>query len=96
MSSSRHLLRRLVGEEQGQLVDQPPEHLGVRMDVPEQAELVADERVPDLRDAHVQSSPVPVSDTESEVQRNRDETAKPLVRRRRFGHVPVSDMETEV
>ena len=47
-----HLLRRLVGEQERQLVDEPAEHLGVGVDVAEQAELVPDERVGDLVDGH--------------------------------------------
>ena len=47
-SSSPHVLRRLVGQEQRQLVDEPPEHLRVGVDVAQQSELVPDERVRDL------------------------------------------------
>ena len=39
-----HVLRRLVGQEQRQLVDEPAEHLGVGVHVPQQPELVPDER----------------------------------------------------
>ena len=44
-SSSASVLRRLVREEQRQLVDELPEHLRRRGDVAQQAELVLDERV---------------------------------------------------
>ena len=43
-------LRRLVGEEQRELVDELAEHLRRGRDVAQQAELVLDERMPDLGD----------------------------------------------
>ena len=49
-SSSASVLRRLVGQEQRQLVDELTEHLRRRRDVAQQAELVPDERVVDLDD----------------------------------------------
>ncbi len=47
----REVLRRLVREEQRQLVHELPEHLRRRGDVAQEAELVLDERVSDLRDS---------------------------------------------
>ena len=44
------VLRRLVGEQQRQLVDELAEHLRRRRDVAQQPELVLDERVRDLGD----------------------------------------------
>ncbi len=44
----RQVLRRLVGQEECQLVDELAEHVRRRLDVPQQAQLVLDERVLDL------------------------------------------------
>ncbi len=45
------VLRRLVGEEKGQLVHELAEELGWRLDVSQHSQLVLDEWVPDLDDA---------------------------------------------
>ena len=50
------VLRRLVGEQERQLVDELAEHLRRRRHVAQQAELVLDERVRDLGDEAVPSS----------------------------------------
>ena len=47
----REILRRLVGEQERELVDELPEHLRRRRHVAKQAELVRDERMLDLGDA---------------------------------------------
>src|SRR5262249_59535164 len=44
------VLRRLVGEEERQLVDEPAEVLGSGLAIAQQPELVAHQRVRDLRD----------------------------------------------